>query len=127
MDASKPEVGQHAGTRHMSWVMAMIPGNALRSSSTFQVKREELLSNEQLVKCENGFQVGSKRKYPFGQTPFSENEERVISEQLQYGLSKKETLSRPGPGGRKLTYLEGWKATNIANRIFGFNGWKCEG
>lgn len=32
---------------------------------------------------------------------------------------------RPGPGSgnRKLSYLEGWKAINLANEIFGFDGW----
>ncbi|EIN08358.1 Rad52/22 double-strand break repair protein [Punctularia strigosozonata HHB-11173 SS5] len=31
---------------------------------------------------------------------------------------------RPGPGGGpKLTYAEGWKIINLANDVFGFNGW----
>lgn len=30
---------------------------------------------------------------------------------------------RPGPGGTKLTYIEGWKASNLANEVFGFNAW----
>ncbi|KAF9051625.1 Rad52/22 double-strand break repair protein [Panaeolus papilionaceus] len=31
---------------------------------------------------------------------------------------------RPGPGGGpKLTYVEGWKVINLANEVFGFNGW----
>lgn len=31
---------------------------------------------------------------------------------------------RPGPGnGPKLTYIEGWKVINLANEVFGFNGW----
>ncbi|KAH7925440.1 hypothetical protein BV22DRAFT_1011250 [Leucogyrophana mollusca] len=47
---------------------------------------------------------------------------------LQAKLNKKlgpEFLSqRPGPGGGpKLTYAEGWKIINLANEVFGFNGW----
>jgi DNA repair and recombination protein RAD52 len=47
---------------------------------------------------------------------------------LQATLDKKlgpEYISqRPGPGGtQKLTYAEGWKIINLANEIFGFNGW----
>lgn len=47
---------------------------------------------------------------------------------LQATLDKKlgpEYISqRPGPGGGpKLTYAEGWKIINLANEIFGFNGW----
>jgi len=47
---------------------------------------------------------------------------------LQAKLNKKlgpEYISqRPGPGGQgKLTYAEGWKIINLANEVFGFNGW----
>jgi len=47
---------------------------------------------------------------------------------LQAKLNKKlgpEYISqRPGPGGGpKLTYVEGWKIINLANEVFGFNGW----
>lgn len=31
--------------------------------------------------------------------------------------------TRQGPGGSKLTYLEGWRAISLANEVFGFNGW----
>lgn len=31
--------------------------------------------------------------------------------------------SRTGGGGSKLNYLEGWRAINLANDVFGFNGW----
>lgn len=31
--------------------------------------------------------------------------------------------TRQGPGGGKLTYLEGWRAISLANEVFGFNGW----
>ncbi|CAE6412040.1 unnamed protein product [Rhizoctonia solani] len=48
--------------------------------------------------------------------------------QMQAKLNKKlgpEFISqRPGPGGGpKLTYAEGWKIINLANEVFGFNGW----
>ncbi|THH30670.1 hypothetical protein EUX98_g3524 [Antrodiella citrinella] len=47
---------------------------------------------------------------------------------MQAKLNKKlgpEFVSqRPGPGGAmKLTYAEGWKIINLANEVFGFNGW----
>jgi len=47
---------------------------------------------------------------------------------LQAKLDKKlgpEYISqRPGPSGQgKLTYAEGWKIINLANEVFGFNGW----
>jgi DNA repair and recombination protein RAD52 len=50
---------------------------------------------------------------------------------LQARLTQKlgpEFLSqRPGPGGGpKLTYVEGWKVINLANEVFGFNGWSTK-
>ncbi|PWN88094.1 hypothetical protein FA10DRAFT_233011 [Acaromyces ingoldii] len=47
---------------------------------------------------------------------------------LQSALSKRlgpEYIStRSGPsGGGKLFYLEGWKVIDLANEVFGFNGW----
>ncbi|KAL1746044.1 DNA repair protein Rad52/59/22 [Schizophyllum fasciatum] len=46
---------------------------------------------------------------------------------LQHKLNQKlgpEYLStRPGGGGTKLTYTAGWQIINLANEVFGFNGW----
>lgn len=33
---------------------------------------------------------------------------------------------RQGGGGNKLTYIEGWRIINLANEVFGFNGWSSE-
>lgn len=30
---------------------------------------------------------------------------------------------RHGPGGQKLSYIEGWRLIALANEMFGFNGW----
>ncbi|KAG0142538.1 hypothetical protein CROQUDRAFT_50170 [Cronartium quercuum f. sp. fusiforme G11] len=34
--------------------------------------------------------------------------------------------TRPGAGGSKFIYIEGWRAIELANEIFGFNGWSTE-
>lgn len=34
--------------------------------------------------------------------------------------------TRPGAGGTKFVYIEGWRAIELANEIFGFNGWSHE-
>lgn len=69
--------------------------------------------------------VSRKRSHgtTFGDDSFSASQERDIQEQLDVGLSRSETAQRPGPGGCRLTYIEGWKVIHDANRIFGFNGW----
>ena len=30
---------------------------------------------------------------------------------------------RPGSGGQRIAYIEGWRTISLANEIFGFNGW----
>lgn len=51
-------------------------------------------------------------------------------ENIKIALNRKlgpEFISkRKGPGFSSIQYLEGWKAINLANDIFGFNGWCTE-
>eukprot|EP00957_Ditylum_brightwellii_P088062 6708588-Ditylum_brightwellii.AAC.1 len=39
---------------------------------------------------------------------------------------KADLMTRPGPGGRKLTYMSGDSVTRTLNDIFGFDGWSLE-
>ena len=64
---------------------------------------------------------------PYVNEAMSEEAARRIAT-LQVKLDQKlgpEYISqRQGPrGGPKLTYAEGWKIINLANEVFGFNGW----
>ena len=45
---------------------------------------------------------------------------------LSAPMDKKNVSQRPGPGGKKLNYIEAWFALDEANRIFGFDGWSSE-
>ncbi|OXG22631.1 DNA repair and recombination protein RAD52 [Cryptococcus neoformans Tu401-1] len=54
------------------------------------------------------------------------SEERVhqIQARLARKLGPEYITQRPGPGGSsKLCYIEGWKVVELANDVFGFNGW----
>jgi DNA repair and recombination protein RAD52 len=47
-----------------------------------------------------------------------------LQAKLDRKLGPEYISQRPGPGGGpKLTYVEGWKVINLANEVFGFNGW----
>jgi DNA repair and recombination protein RAD52 len=47
-----------------------------------------------------------------------------LQAKLDQKLGPEYISQRPGPdGGPKLTYAEGWKLINLANEVFGFNGW----
>lgn len=49
-----------------------------------------------------------------------------IQTSLDKTLGPEYISSRPGGGGSSVSYLEGWKLLNLANEIFGFNGWSSE-
>ncbi|KAL7422156.1 DNA repair protein rad52 [Cryptotrichosporon argae] len=61
---------------------------------------------------------------PGGFTPWSEAKVATLQARLQRKLGPEYVTQRPGPGGGpKLSYVEGWKVVNLANEVFGFNGW----
>lgn len=57
---------------------------------------------------------------------FDENEKLSVQEKLEKKLGPEYISTRPGAGGVRVSYIEGWKAVNLANAIFGFNGWYSE-
>ncbi|KAI8806359.1 hypothetical protein BJ742DRAFT_816600 [Cladochytrium replicatum] len=54
--------------------------------------------------------------------PFSAEEFRTTAELLSKKLGSEYIAQRQGGGG-KVPYLEAHKAINLANEVFGFNGW----
>ena len=54
---------------------------------------------------------------------YTEEERDKIQRLLQQRLPADEMAQRAGPGNQKLTYIESWKSIEMANQIFGFNGW----
>lgn len=59
-------------------------------------------------------------------TPYTAREQQQIQSKLNRVLGPEYISFRPGGGGQKVAYIEGWKALNLANEIFGFNGWSSE-
>lgn len=59
-------------------------------------------------------------------TPYTREEAQRIQRQLNQVLGPEYVSFRPGGGGQNVSYIEGWKALNLANEIFGFNGWSSE-
>ncbi|KAE8227066.1 hypothetical protein CF319_g417 [Tilletia indica] len=48
----------------------------------------------------------------------------TLQARLQQRLGPEYVSTRAGPsGGPKVSYIEGWKAIDLANDVFGFNGW----
>ena len=46
--------------------------------------------------------------------------------ELSKPLDRSHVKQRPGPAGKKLSYVEGYVAIRIANEVFGFDGWSYE-
>ncbi|CDH52014.1 dna repair and recombination protein rad52 [Lichtheimia corymbifera JMRC:FSU:9682] len=64
-------------------------------------------------------------KHPRSDDP--DDEERYKrSCKLRKQLGPEYLSTRPGPGGAKLTYIEGRNAIELANEVFGYDGWSSE-
>ncbi|ORX95421.1 recombination protein Rad52 [Basidiobolus meristosporus CBS 931.73] len=59
----------------------------------------------------------------FGQIPFTQEELNSTRRMLSMQLGPEYVSTRAAFGGTKVAYLEGWKSINLANEMFGFNGW----
>jgi DNA repair and recombination protein RAD52 len=67
------------------------------------------------------------------QNPFEEVKPRIseytaqeiatIQSRLERQLGPEYISTRPGPSGQKLYYITGEKCIQLANEVFGFNGW----
>jgi DNA repair and recombination protein RAD52 len=57
--------------------------------------------------------------------PFTEEETFEIQERLDTKLDASHLSYRPAAQGT-VAYLEGWRSFNLANEVFGFNGWSSE-
>lgn len=47
----------------------------------------------------------------------------MLQSRLDRRLGPEYLSTRPGAGGQKLHYLTGATCINLANEVFGFNGW----
>lgn len=57
--------------------------------------------------------------------PYTLEEAIHIQKHLDLKLDSSHLSYRPAAQGA-VAYLEGWKAFNLANEVFGFNGWSSE-
>ncbi|KAI5303553.1 DNA repair protein rad52 [Ascosphaera atra] len=55
--------------------------------------------------------------------PWTAQEIVALQRRLSTRLGPEYLSTRPGPGGQKVCYLTGPTVINLANEVFGFNGW----
>src|SRR5277367_6633175 len=56
-------------------------------------------------------------------TQYSAAEIATLQARLDKQLGPEFIYFRPGPAGQKVAYLAAEKVINLANEVFGFNGW----
>lgn len=59
----------------------------------------------------------------FGQFQYTAEEYQAIQSALQRRLGPEFISQRPAGGGQKVCYIEGHRVVNLANELFGYNGW----
>lgn len=52
-----------------------------------------------------------------------EEQRKIVQSLLEHKLGAEHISVRPGAAGTKFVYVESWKVIELANSIFGFNGW----
>ncbi|KAF3088402.1 DNA repair protein rad52 [Orbilia oligospora] len=60
------------------------------------------------------------------QIAYCSEEAGSLQEKLNQKLGPEFISHRAGPGGRKVAYISGDKSINLANHVFGFNGWSSQ-
>ncbi|EWC45730.1 hypothetical protein DRE_05067 [Drechslerella stenobrocha 248] len=60
------------------------------------------------------------------ESEYHPRETRALQEKLNKKLGPEFISHRAGPGGRKVAYISGDKSINLANHVFGFNGWSSQ-
>ncbi|XP_077809382.1 DNA repair protein RAD52 homolog isoform X3 [Macaca mulatta] len=67
--------------------------------------------------------AGSGAVLCFGQCQYTAEEYQAIQKALRQRLGPEYISSRMAGGGQKVCYIEGHRVINLANEMFGYNGW----
>ncbi|XP_052030682.1 DNA repair protein RAD52 homolog isoform X1 [Apodemus sylvaticus] len=67
--------------------------------------------------------AGGKSVLLFGQSQYTADEYQAIQNALRQRLGPEYISSRVAGGGQKVCYIEGHRVINLANEMFGYNGW----
>ncbi|CAI5760780.1 unnamed protein product [Candida verbasci] len=84
------------------------------------------INNNRIFTTTSNYQKSSIDNNNFGSIPYSQEEQFTIQHRLNKVLGPEYVSYRPSGGNQKVQYIEGWKALNLANEIFGFNGWNSQ-
>ncbi|KAH0512519.1 DNA repair protein RAD52-like protein [Microtus ochrogaster] len=101
-------------------------GGHCRSLGEVGKNRVNMAGAEEAVHggCENHSPfAGGKSVLCFGQSQYTAEEYQAIQRALRQRLGPEYISSRMAGGGQKVCYIEGHRVINLANEMFGYNGW----
>ncbi|XP_043943431.1 DNA repair protein RAD52 homolog isoform X2 [Protopterus annectens] len=82
-------------------------------------REEEKMTSE----CKVGGAPSGQAVLNYGQYQYSAEEYQAIQKALRQKLGPGYISTRQAGGGQKVCYIEGHRVINLANEMFGYNGW----
>ncbi|XP_039092245.1 DNA repair protein RAD52 homolog isoform X1 [Hyaena hyaena] len=73
--------------------------------------------------CGSHLSAGGDSVLCFGQCQYTAEEYQAIQKALRQRLGPEYISSRMAGGGQRVCYIEGHRVINLANEMFGYNGW----
>ncbi|XP_059880056.1 DNA repair protein RAD52 homolog isoform X2 [Delphinus delphis] len=80
-------------------------------------------TEEAILSSRDSHPAGGNSVLCFGQYQYTAQEYQAIQNALRQRLGPEYISSRVAGGGQKVCYIEGHRVINLANEMFGYNGW----
>ncbi|TEA40382.1 hypothetical protein DBR06_SOUSAS23610010 [Sousa chinensis] len=80
-------------------------------------------TEEAILSGRDSHPAGGNSVLCFGQYQYTAQEYQAIQNALRQRLGPEYISSRVAGGGQKVCYIEGHRVINLANEMFGYNGW----
>ncbi|XP_061062024.1 DNA repair protein RAD52 homolog isoform X2 [Eubalaena glacialis] len=80
-------------------------------------------TEEAILSGRDSHPAGGNSVLCFGQYQYTAEEYQAIQNALRQRLGPEYISSRMAGGGQKVCYIEGHRVINLANEMFGYNGW----
>ncbi|XP_060162552.1 DNA repair protein RAD52 homolog isoform X5 [Globicephala melas] len=80
-------------------------------------------TEEAILSGRDSHPAGGNSVLCFGQYQYTAQEYQAIQKALRQRLGPEYISSRVAGGGQKVCYIEGHRVINLANEMFGYNGW----
>ena len=105
----------------------LVPNHSCRSSKLLTMSKQKQITGQKRSAPPATDYVAGQEPQHFGDKILSGEEIDRCQKLLAISCAQDELSTRKGAGNKKFTYMEAWKVIDIANNIFGYNGWSSQG